>query len=132
MQAASILLDVRYTVRTLRQNLALTVVAVSTLALGIGANTAMFSVLNALLLDSPTMRNLRDPAKLVMLWDKNPQLGPIVSERMPTALENFREWRTQSRSFEDLAAAMTLNCNLTGGSSASERPERVIGMAVSV
>src|SRR5581483_4859571 len=76
---------------------------------------------------------LRNPGKLVMIWDKNPLLGPIVSDRMPTALENFREWKRQSRSFEDLAAAEILNCNLTGGSSsASDRPERAIGMRVSL
>ncbi len=132
MQATSIWHDIRYSIRTLRQNPGLTIVAILTLALGIGANTAMFSVVNALLLNSATMRNLRDPARLVMLWEKNPQLGPVVSERMPTALENFREWKRQSRSFEDMALAATMNCNLTGGASASEQPERVLGIRVSL
>ncbi len=56
----------------------------------------------------------------------------MVSDRMPTALENFREWKRQSRHLK-IWRADILNCNLTGGSAAaSERPERVHGIRVSL
>jgi predicted permease len=111
-----------------RRNAGLTSAAVVTLALGIGANTAIFSAVNAVLLNSAPLRRLRDPDRLVMVWEKNPQMMAFIAERMPVAPGNLREWRRQSRSFEDWTAFNTFNCNLGRQSSAgNDHPERVEG-----
>ena len=91
--------DVSYAIRTLRKSPGPTAAAVIALALGMGANTAMFSVVDAVLLNSYAMRSLRDPGKLVMVWEKNPSMMAFIAERMPVALQNYREWKQQSRSF---------------------------------
>ncbi len=119
--------DIRYAVRAMRRSPAVAVIAILALALGIGANTAIFSIVNTVLLNSATMRDLRNPERLVMIWESNPRLGAIVSDRMPTALENFREWKRQSASFEDMATLQILNCNLTGGNASRERAARAGG-----
>src|SRR5690242_6141532 len=95
--------DLRYGLRTLRNHPAFTAAAVLALALGIGANTAIFSVVNAVLLNSLPLRNLKDPQHLVMVWEKNPALSMFLAERMPVCLRNFLEWQQQSRSFSGMA-----------------------------
>ena len=85
--------DVRYGVRSLLRTPGFTTVAVVTLALGIGANTAVFSVVNAVLLRPLAYH---DPDRLVtLLHDGN---GPV-------AVANYIDWRDQSRSFDTVAAA---------------------------
>jgi putative ABC transport system permease protein len=116
--------DVRYALRSMRQNPGLTAIAVLALALGMGANTAIFSVVNAVLLNSAPLRGLRQPSRLVMVWESNPQMMEFLKERMPVALGNFQEWRRQSHSFEGMAAFLSTNCNI-GARSAGDRPERV-------
>lgn len=86
--------DVRYALRTLRTNLAFTATSVTVLALAIGANTAMFSVLNGVLLKPLPYRS---PEQLAMLWSE----GQSLREGRP-AYWNIEQWR-QSQSFEDLA-----------------------------
>ena len=83
--------DVSYAVRTLRKSPGATAAAVIALALGMGANTAMFSVVDAVLLHSAALRSLRDPGRLVMVWEKNPAMMAFIAERMPVALQNYRE-----------------------------------------
>lgn len=89
--------DVRYALRTLRKSPGFTVTAVSVLALAIGANTAMFSVLNAVLLRPLPYPS---PNQLVMLWNEVPSQG--VREGR-SAYWNVEQWRSQSHSFTDLA-----------------------------
>ncbi len=88
--------DWKHAARSLRKSPAFTAVAVLTLALGIGANTAVFSVVNAVLLRPLPMR---DPERLVMIWEKwekHPQ------ERTVVAAGNYYDWKQQSTSFEQM------------------------------
>ncbi len=100
----TLLQDLRYAFRLLAKSPSFTLIAVLTLALGIGANTAIFSVVNAVLLRP---LGFRDPAKLVLVAEKSKY--PTIS----TSYENYQDWRDQSHSFESLEAtrgtAMTLS-----------------------
>lgn len=111
--------DLRYAGRTLRKSPGFTTVAVLTLALGIGANTAIFTVVNSVLL-----RPLRYPhsARILYLgeWRKgNPQ--------MSIAYPNFVDWQAQSHVFERMGAVQPQSFVLTGG----EQPELLPGRCVS-
>ena len=92
--------DLRYASRMLRHNPGFSLIAVLTLALGIGANTAIFSVINGVLL-RPLAFN--DPDRLFMLWTDNPayQLG---LHEFPPANTDLAEWRANANSFEQIAA----------------------------
>ena len=89
--------DLRFGVRLLRRQPGFTFVAVATLALGIGANTAIFSVVNGVLLKPLPFS---EPERLVMLWERNPQLGMDQELVTPPA---FADWRDQQTVFEHLA-----------------------------
>jgi putative ABC transport system permease protein len=101
--------DLRYGLRTMRRSPGFAAVAVFTLALGIGANTAIFSVVNAVLLRPLPYR---DPARLVTV---------LHDGWKPVAPANFLDWREQSRSFESIAAAQLWSLTLTG----LDRPEQL-------
>ncbi len=88
--------DGRYGLRQLRRNPGFTAVAIVTLALGIGANTAMFSVVNAVLWRGVPYKN---PAQLVQVKSRSPQ-----GEEMPVSAGDFTEWQQQTQSFQGLAA----------------------------
>ena len=93
-----LLQDVCYARRQLRKNLGFTAVAVVTLALGIGANTTVFSAIDAVLLKPLPYK---DANRLVMVWEQNPHRGwfeNIVS------VANYLDWRQQNHVFSDLAA----------------------------
>jgi predicted permease len=105
----SLIGDIRYALRMLRKNPGFTSVAVLTLALGIGANTAIFSVINAVLL---TPLPLPDPDRLVQIWEKNPRIGLDQGVVSPY---NFLDWQRQSRDFEAMAALQHEHFSLTGG-----------------
>lgn len=92
----SVLQDVRFGLRMLRKNPGFTTVAVLTLALGIGANTAIFSIVDAVLLRSLPFR---DPGRLVAISETHPSMPEIGA-----AVADFEDWRTESHSFEGLAA----------------------------
>jgi putative ABC transport system permease protein len=111
--------DFRYALRTLRKNPAFTVVAVLTLALGIGVNTALFSVVNAVLLRPLPYR---DPARLVQLWESNRASRTVLVSRL-----NFLDWRDQSHSFESMAVYAGGPVTATGG----DLPQRTSGTEVS-
>jgi len=114
----------RYAFRVLRKSPGFTLAAAITLALGIGANTAIFSVLNAMLLRAMPFR---DPQHLVMVWEANPGLDSLVAERVQTCLKNFIEWRDQNHVFEGIAFFRYGSFDLTG----SDKPEQVKAARVS-
>jgi putative ABC transport system permease protein len=99
--------DVRYGVRVLAKHKSFTAVAVLTLALGIGANTAIFSVVNDLLL-RPLPYS--DAERVVMLWE----VTPSGRHMNTTSRANFRAWREQGASFESMSAFTDQRLNLTG------------------
>lgn len=113
--------DIRYGVRTLFKNRSFTVVAIVALALGIGANTAIFSVINAVLL-RPLAFEQSD--QLVMVWEKRMQLGRVRNVVSPP---DFHDWRAQNKVFEDMAAFSGQGFNLA----TSGEPERIQGASVS-
>src|SRR5215469_7037303 len=93
---SGMLQEVRHAVRRLRKSPGFTAVAVATLALGIGANTAIFSVVEGVVL-APL--NYREPNRLVMVWENNPRF-PRVWNSYP----NFQDWQRSARSFQQMAA----------------------------
>lgn len=90
--------DLKYAVRMLRKNPGFTMTAVITLALGIGATTAVFSVVSTVLLRPLPFK---DPNRLVMLWETWAKSG---KSRVVVSPGNFADWKEQSKSFEDMAA----------------------------
>ncbi|HST22681.1 MAG TPA: ABC transporter permease [Blastocatellia bacterium] len=110
----TILQDIRYGVRTLIKHPGFTAVAVIALALGIGANTAIFSVVNSLLLRPLPFS---EPDKLVQVWETNLTRG---KSEMPASFPNFADWRDQNHVFEQVVAYTDGSFNLTG-TSESER-----------
>jgi putative ABC transport system permease protein len=109
-----LLKDIRYGIRSLARHPGFTTVALLTLALGIGANTAIFSVVNAVML-RPLPYD--DPERIVWLWDTLPQLPTA-----PTSLPEFLDWKEQSRSFEHLAAFQGGNMFLDAGDGTEDVP----------
>lgn len=98
--------DLRYGARMLLRNPAVSAVAVVTLALGIGANTATFSIVNAVMLRPLPYQN---PDRLVSLWTNVPDDG-----RRPITPGNFVDWKNQNTVFENMAAFSSSTVTLTG------------------
>src|SRR5215471_16858117 len=97
--------DFRYALGQLRNSPGFTMVAVMTLALGIGANTAMFSLVEGVVL-APL--DYREPDRLVMLWENNPRF-PRVWDSYP----NFQDWQRSAQSFAQMAAFREQPIDLT-------------------
>ncbi len=116
--------DLAFGFRLMRKSPLFYLVAVLLLALGIGANTAVFSVVDAVLLRKLPFH---DPDALVMVWEKNPQLGVLVGDRVPTSYTNFEEWVRQAKFFDGIAGFEDVSLNRTGNGD----PERVAGARVS-
>src|SRR5256886_4330757 len=113
--------DLRYGARMLLKNPGFTTVAVIALALGIGANSAIFSVVNTVLLRPLPYKN---PERLVMVWEDNSKQGFPRDTPSPA---NFMDWRDQNHVFESIAALVEISFNLTGAG----EPERIDGQRVS-
>ncbi|MGE5359894.1 MAG: ABC transporter permease [Bacteroidales bacterium] len=113
--------NIRHSVRALRKNPGFAVAAILSLALGIGATTAIFSVINALLL---TQVPYEDPDRLVILWNRSPGLG-IAEDWFSTA--QYFDIKGGHKGFEQVAVAIGGNVNLTG----EGEPERVGGIRMS-
>ena len=107
--------DVRYGLRGLWKRPGFTAVALITLALGIGANAAIFSVVNAVLLRP---LQFREPERLAILWEDASFVG---FPRNTPAPANYVDWKNQAQSFEDVAATHESSLNVTGDG----EPERV-------
>jgi len=109
--------DVRYAFRLLAKSPGFTAIAILTLALGIGANTAIFTVVNAVLLRPLPYR---DPSRLVLIIEKSKYPTITVS------YQNYLDWRDQSHSFESMEAIYGANMTLTGKGD----PERLVARRV--
>jgi predicted permease len=111
--------DLRFAARMLRKNPGFTAVAVLTLALGIGANTAMFSVVEGVLL-APLQ--YFHPDRLVMVWENNPRFP-----RTWVSYPNFRDWQRGARSFQQMGAFREQGVDLAGPGT----PEHLNGKEIS-
>jgi hypothetical protein len=112
--------DVRYGLRILRKNPGFASVAILTLALGIGANTAIFSVVQGVLL-APLP--YRQPENLVLVWQYNQTLKRAITDSYP----DFLDWQRNVRSFQQMAAYDSQDHNLT----APGTPEHLSGEEIS-
>src|SRR5690348_8167752 len=106
--------DVRYALRMLFKSPAFTLIAVLTLALGIGANTAIFSMADAFLVHP------------ISLPDANRVLMLSLDQKSPVSAADYLDLKAQGRSFDEIAAYRQVDMNLTGGGT----PERVFGSRV--
>jgi putative ABC transport system permease protein len=111
--------DIRFGIRMLLKNAGFTSVAVFLLTLSIGATTAIFSIVHAVLL---RQLPFRDPQRLAILWMRVPG-----QDQTPFSLSDFLDYRDQNKSFEQIAAVANWSANLTGEGDA----ERVQGVKIS-
>jgi predicted permease len=118
---ADLLQDTRYALRMLAKNPAFTSIAIVVLALGIGANSAIFSVVDAVLLRPLPFKH---PEQLVMIWENAAHLGFPRNTPSPA---NFIDWQKEAQSFTGMAATVERSFNLTGVG----EPERLAGRRVS-
>ncbi len=113
--------DIRFGLRLLWKHPGFTFVAVAALALGIGANTAVFSLVNALLINPLPFP---DMDRLVTVYERVPAQG---NERNEASIANYLDWRAQNQSFENIGVYRWWSANLTG----NDQPERLQGFLVS-
>lgn len=116
--------DFRYGLRMLAKDPGFTVVAVVTLALGIAANSTIFSVANGWMLRPP---KIKSPSSVVAILTTDPAKGGYDWDQKPVSAPDFVAWREQSHSFEGMVASELNAFALTG----EGEPERLVGMRVS-
>src|SRR5215510_3849909 len=109
----------RYALRSLRQNRGFALVAIITLALGVGATTAVFSVVNSVLLRPLPFR---DPDQLVWVWSRRPD-----NNKAPFSLPDFLDHRDQNQTLDQIAAFGNIGVSLSG----IERTDRLQAQRVS-
>src|SRR2546426_6317268 len=100
--------DIMHSLRQLRLNPAFFAIAICVIALGIGANTAIFSVIDAVILKPLPYA---DPERLVMLWETRPDRG--VQNNVVSAA-NYMDWRARNTSFDAMSALLFRTQSLTG------------------
>ncbi len=110
--------DIRYGFRMLIKRPSFTIIVVLTMALGIAANTTIFSAVDAVLLNPLPYQ---DPDRLVAVWETNKKLGPEMWDRNEVAMGNFRDFRSRNQVFEQLGSLFTADVTLTGVG----EPERI-------
>src|SRR5581483_7659375 len=115
----SLLQDLRFALRTLARAPGFTAVAMITLAIGIAANTSIFSMVNAVLIQQLPFK---DPDHLVRVWSKRPD-----RDNAPFSLPDYIDYRDQSRSVEQIAVLTTWGVNMTG----TGEPEYLQGLKMS-
>jgi putative ABC transport system permease protein len=115
--------DLRFGLKLMLKSPTATAIVVLTLALGIGANTTIFSIVDAILL-RPLL--YKDSERLVMVWATYPQLQMSL-DRVPVSAGDFIEWRDQNTVFEQISAIDSTNLTLIG----IGEPERIVGASVS-
>jgi predicted permease len=116
--------DARYGARMLRKSVGFTVVAVLTLALGIAANTTIFSVVSGLLLRKPPVR---DPDRVVIVSSVHPEKDAYAPDRTPVSALDYLDWQAQNSFFSGMAAADFEDFTISGDAA----PQRVAGARVS-
>jgi len=104
--------DFRYALHTLRTSPAYALTCIAVLALGIGANAAIFSVLNSVILNALPYPQV---SQLVYIWQKFPELPPPVGERMQADRPDFEQWRKQATVFSAVEAYRGMKLDETGG-----------------
>src|SRR6478672_10309513 len=114
----TLLSDLRFGLRMLLKNPAVTFIAVLALTLGIGANTAIFTVVNAVILGALPYAN---PEQLVTVWEKREGRDQNVIN-----LGNFTDWKQQNNVFTDMAVFFDFRVNLTGEGAPEEIPAQVV------
>lgn len=119
----SFFFDMHYGLRMLRKNTGFAALAIATLALGIGTTTAVFSLVNAVLLRALPYEN---PERLVFIWEPNANIPGVPLEAWGPFNGDFYDWKVRNHSFADLALFTTDSLNL----SANENAIRVIGSRV--
>lgn len=118
---SGLLKDLRYAFRQLTKNTVFTAVVVTTLGLGIGANTAIFSVVHTVLL-APLP--YRDVDRLMMIWGRNPSRG---DQQFPVSAGDFTNWKQKNDVFDDIAPSYDDEVTLTGAG----EPKLVLGYVIS-
>jgi putative ABC transport system permease protein len=113
--------DIRYALRTLRKSPGFTLVAILTLALGIGVNTSLFSIVNTVLLQPLPFK---DPSRLVMLFEGLPQIG---SPKFPFSTPDFTVFERGQKSFASVGAIQDKEFEVSG----QGEPDRIVGARVS-
>jgi putative ABC transport system permease protein len=110
--------DIRFAFRMLLKRPSFTLIVVLTLAVGIGANTTIFSAIDAVLLNPLPYK---DPDRLMVVWETNKQLGPEMWDRNEVTIGNFLDWRSRNQSFDQLGSLFYTDMNLSG----TGEPERI-------
>ncbi len=118
--------DLRYGVRLLLKSPGFAATSLVTLALGIGATTAIFSVVDAVVMKPLPFR---DPGQVAIIWEKNPSQNRF---RLRVAAINMVEWQRQARSVRDISGIFDTTLNLTGGPNGRVDPEELKVERVSV
>src|SRR2546423_10429064 len=116
----SLIRDTRFALRTMMKKPGFTAVAIIIMALGIGANTAIFSLVRAVLLRPLPFAN---PDRLVMVWEDAAYVGFPKNTPAPA---HYADWKTRNEVFEDMAAMTGRDFNLTGDG----EPEKVYAYGV--